>query len=159
MNVEEKKQQSTPVPKTTVINADGLILGRMASVVAKRLLQGEKVVIVNAEKAIISGKPRSIINEYKDMLKKRTATNPSRGPLYPKMPDRLVRRTVRGMLPIKKPKGRNAYKRLSVYIGVPKKYENASLETVPQASSSKIKLFMKVGDLARELGWSNYMHA
>ena len=47
------KTTKTPV---TLINADGLILGRMASKVAKRLLNGEEVIIVNAEKSRALGK-------------------------------------------------------------------------------------------------------
>jgi len=45
----------------TIIDADKLILGRMASIVAKRLLNGEMIIIVNAESTVISGSRRNII--------------------------------------------------------------------------------------------------
>ena len=96
--------QTTKTP-ITLLNADGLILGRMASVVAKKLLNGEKVIIVNAEKAVISGKKRSKIAEAKEFLE---VGAPKRGPFHYRRPDKILRKTVRGMLPFKQPKGKNA---------------------------------------------------
>ncbi|MFY1645128.1 50S ribosomal protein L13, partial [Methanoculleus bourgensis] len=48
----------------TVIDADGLLLGRMASVVAGRALAGEEIAIVNAEKAIVSGDRAYVLADY-----------------------------------------------------------------------------------------------
>ncbi len=101
---------------TILINADGLILGRMASQVAKRLLNGEELIIVNAEKAILSGKRKSKIAEAKQFLE---VGAPMRGPFHYRRPDRIVRKTVRGMLPFTQPKGKTAYARLKVFMGVP----------------------------------------
>lgn len=89
-----------------IINADGLILGRLASRVAKMLLEGEEVVIVNAEKAVITGNREVIFSKYKQRTGLRTLTNPRRGPFYPKRSDEIVRRTIRGMLPWKTDRGR-----------------------------------------------------
>jgi large subunit ribosomal protein L13 len=100
----------------TIVNAEELILGRMASIVAKRLLRGETITIVNAEKAVISGKRRSKVREAKEFLQ---VGHPRKGPFHYRRPDRIVRRTVRGMLPYKQPKGKQAYKRLKVFIGAP----------------------------------------
>ena len=103
-----------------VVNGEGLILGRMCSIVAKRILLGEQIVIVNAEKVMLSGKRKSKIAEAKEFL---DVGAPERGPFHSRRPDRIVRKTVRGMLPWKQPKGKAAYKRLKVYMGVPEEFE------------------------------------
>ncbi|MFQ6094605.1 MAG: 50S ribosomal protein L13 [Candidatus Bathyarchaeia archaeon] len=135
-----------------IIDANGLILGRMASIVAKRLLIGEKIIIVNAEKAVISGRRKNIIKNAKKFLE---IGHPRKGPYHPRRPDLIVRRTIRGMLPRRKPKGQEAYKRLRVYIGVPEDLKQKRLETLPEIDSSKLRCpYIKVLDLAKEIGWN-----
>ena len=135
-----------------IIDAKGLILGRMASIIAKRLLQGESIIVLNAEKAAISGKRLQIVKEAKTFLE---VGHPRKGPYHPRRPDRIVRRTIRGMLPRKKPKGRQAYKRLKVYLGVPKEFEGKEIQTIIEASAEKLKSpYITVGELAKEIGWS-----
>ncbi|MEM3553747.1 MAG: 50S ribosomal protein L13 [Candidatus Bathyarchaeia archaeon] len=135
-----------------VINADGLILGRMASIIAKRLLKGEKIAVVNAEKAIISGKKKSKVREAKEFLE---VGHPGKGPIHPRRPDRILRRTIRGMLPYKQPKGKQAYKRLRVFIGVPDELKNREMETIEEAQAKKLTCpYFTLGELAREIGWS-----
>ncbi|MEM1884592.1 MAG: 50S ribosomal protein L13 [Candidatus Jordarchaeales archaeon] len=138
-----------------VIDATDLVLGRMASVVAKRLLNGERVIIINAEKAVITGNPRFIIEKYKKFLEIRTLTAPWKGPVHYRRPDMLVRRTIRGMLPWKKARGREAYKRLRVYIGVPEFLSGVEAQTIPDAHISKKTntKFIRVEDVSREIGW------
>jgi len=136
----------------TVIDAKGLILGRMASVVAKRLLQGESIVIVNAAEAVISGKRLSIVREAKEFLQ---VGHPRKGPFHPRRPDQIVRRTIRGMLPRRKWKGRQALKRLRVHIGVPEELRGVEMETIPEAKAEKLKCpYITVGQLAKEIGWN-----
>lgn len=136
----------------TVINADGLILGRMASVIAKRLLKGERIVVVNAEKAVVSWKKKSKILEAKEFLE---VGYPGKGPIHYRRPDRILRRAVRGMLPYKQPKGKLAYKRLKVFIGIPDELKDAKMETIEEAHAKKLKgPYLTLGELAREIGWS-----
>jgi len=135
----------------TVIDATGLILGRMASVVAKRLLMGERIAIVNAEKAVISGKRKAIIRRYKERLQ---IGHYRKGPYWPRRPDRIVWRTIRGMLPRYKEKGKRALKRLKVFISVPEELRGAEPQTIPEARAEKLKCpFITVGELAKEIGW------
>jgi large subunit ribosomal protein L13 len=135
-----------------IIDAKGLILGRMASIIAKRLLQGESIIVLNAEKAAISGKRLQIVKEAKTFLE---VGHPRKGPYHPRRPDRIVRRTIRGMLPRKKPKGKQAYKRLKVYLGAPKEFEDKEIQTILDASAEKLKSpYITVGELAKEIGWS-----
>ena len=135
-----------------IIDAKGLILGRMASIIAKHLLQGESVIVLNAEKAAISGKRLQIVEEAKTFLE---VGHPRKGPYHPRRPDKIVRRTVRGMLPRRKPKGRQAYKRLKVYLGAPKEFDGKEIQTILEASADKLKSpYITVGELAKEIGWS-----
>ena len=135
-----------------VVNGEGLILGRMCSKVAKRLLNGEQIVIVNAEKIIISGKKKSKIAEAKEFLE---VGAPERGPFHSRRPDRIVRKTVRGMVPWKLPKGKNAYKRLKVYMGVPEEFKGQTIETDKYALASKLKgPHFTLGELAIQIGWN-----
>lgn len=135
-----------------IVNAEGLVLGRMCSKIAKRLLNGEQIIIVNAEKAIISGKKKSKVAEAKEFLE---VGAPERGPFHSRRPDRIVRKTVRGMVPWPQPKGKNAYKRLKVFMGIPKELKDQKMETVEQASAAKLKgPHFTLAELATEIGWN-----
>ena len=135
-----------------IIDAKGLILGRMASIIAKRLLQGESVIVLNAEKTAISGKRLQIVKEAKTFLE---VGHPRKGPFHQRRPDRIVRRTIRGMLPRRKPKGMQAFKRLKVYLGAPLEFKDKKIQTILEASAEKLKSpYITVGELAKEIGWS-----
>src|SRR4030042_1745225 len=138
--------------QATLINADGLIVGRMASQVAKKLLNGEKVIIVNAEKAVISGKKKSKVAEAKEFLE---VGAPMRGPFHYRRPDRIWRKTVRGMLPFKQPKGKTAFKKLKVFMSVPEDLRNQPMITVKEAQAAKLKgQHFTLAELAKEIGWN-----
>ena len=139
-----------PSNNSVIIDAKGLILGRMASNVAKRLLEGETVVILNAEKAAISGKKQHIVTDAKTFLE---VGHPRKGPYHPRRPDKIVSRTIRGMLPRRKPKGIQAFKRLRVYLGVPVEFEGKNIQTITEATTGKLKSpYITVGELAKEIG-------
>ncbi len=143
--------QATTKP-ITVIDADELILGRMATYVAKRLLRGEEIVIVNAEKAVVSGKKRSKLQDAKDFLE---VGSPRRGPFHYRRPDRIVRKSVRGMLPFKRPKGKQAYKRLKVYMGIPDDFKDRRMETLTNAQSRRLTgPYFTIGEFAKGIGWN-----
>jgi large subunit ribosomal protein L13 len=131
------------------IDASGLILGRMSTFVAKRLLQGEEVVIVNAEGAVITGKRSLVEKEYFD---RRSKGKIRKGPYYPRTPDQILKRTVRGMVPYQKPHGREAMKRLMVYIGVPREMRGEKFETIADATLEGVAEFVNLGDLSKTLG-------
>jgi len=138
--------------QVTLVDADGLILGRMASVVAKKLLNGEKIIIVNAEKAVISGKKKSKIAEAKEFLE---VGAPKRGPFHYRRPDRILRKTVRGMVPFKKPKGKNALKKLKVFISVPEDLKDQQPMYIEEAQAAKLNgPYFTLADLAKEIGWN-----
>jgi large subunit ribosomal protein L13 len=132
----------------TVIDASGAVLGRLCTVVAKRLLAGEEIAIVNAEKAIITGKKNTVKAHYKQ---EREVGTYRKGPFYPRMPDRLVKRTVRGMIPYQTPHGRVAYKRLRCYIGVPNQLRGQPAETIASAQK-QVANFITVQEISQFLG-------
>jgi large subunit ribosomal protein L13 len=135
----------------TVIDAEGLILGRMASVVAKRLLEGERIDIVNAEGAVVSGKRLQVIKERKEFLE---VGGPTKGPFHYRKPNAIVRRTIRGMLPHRKPRGRDAYSRLKVHIGVPRKLGGVEAESIEVAHVDRLRgRYITVGEIAKNIGW------
>ncbi len=100
-----------------LVNGEGLVLGRLSSSVAKLLLQGNEVVVVNAEKIMITGHAPDIIAKFKRLIELKDKANPEHSPYFSRRPDLMVKRVVRGMLPYKKPKGKTAYGRLRVYMG------------------------------------------
>ena len=145
-------QQVQKPSQTTFVNAEGLIVGRMLSQVAKKLLNGEEVIVFNAEKAVFSGKKKSKVAEAKQFLE---VGAPERGPFHYRRPDRMLKKTARGMLPFKKPKGKSAYKRLKVYMGIPLEYKDAKMITFKSAQSSKLKgPHFTLSELAKEVGWN-----
>jgi large subunit ribosomal protein L13 len=134
----------------TVIDVTDSIVGRFSTVVAKRALMGEDINLVNCEKAIITGDKVSTYKKYKEQDKR---GNPLKGPYLPKMPDRFIRRSIRGMLPYKQEKGEKAFKKIMCHIGVPEKFSKEKIETIPSSSITKSKTFkyISVGKLCQLL--------
>lgn len=135
-----------------VINAEGLILGRLSSHVAKRLRNGEEIVILNAEKAIISGRRKQLVEFYAHRRTRGASQTKAKGPFYPRTSDAILKRTVRGMVEYKKPTGRAALKRLRVYMGVPREFKDVKMETLEMAKKPHLVKFVLLGDISKELG-------
>ncbi|MBW3022862.1 50S ribosomal protein L13 [Candidatus Woesearchaeota archaeon] len=135
-----------------IIDATDLVLGRMSAYVAKQALQGEKVDIINCEKAVITGNKKQILARYHQ--KRELGRNPYKGPFYPRASDRIVKRTIRGMLPYKQEKGKKAFKSVMCYVGVPSKLKDQKPETLPKANVSKLKnyKYITVGEISKLLG-------
>ncbi len=146
---------------TYVFDADGLILGRLASASAELLLKAarehrdDKVIIINAEKAIVSGRPRSVLDTYHA---KYALNHARKGPFYPRMPDMILKRSVRGMLPYqKKSSGRRALRNLRVEIGCPSHLAGDLPEGHQHGDDSKFRRdlperFIRLGDISADLG-------
>ena len=134
-----------------IIDATDLILGRLATFVAKKALLGEKFDIVNCEKAVITGDRNKIIEKYFGKIRKGI---PLKGPYFPRMPDRFVRRTIRGMLPYKRERGKMAFGNIMCYVGVPDEFKDKKLETVKEANVSKVPnlKYICVGEISKVLG-------
>ncbi|MEM5853105.1 MAG: 50S ribosomal protein L13 [Candidatus Aenigmatarchaeota archaeon] len=133
-----------------IYDAENQILGRLCSRIAKDLLNGEKVFVVNCEKAVVSGNPKYIVKKY---LEKIWRGDVKHGPFFPKTPDGIFRRTVRGMLPWKKAKGRKAYKNLKVFVGLPEEFRNKEFKKIEEADASKLKTkFLTLEQISLAIG-------
>lgn len=131
-----------------VVDGTNQILGRFASKIAKLLLNGEKVVVVNAEKVIVIGDPKIIKEKY---LKRREIGSAHHGPYYPRRPDQIVRRAIRGMIPYKKPHGKKAFSNLKVCIGLPQELKNKK----EKWETKDIKTtYVTIHEISKSLGWS-----
>ncbi len=133
---------------TTIIDAEGASLGRLSTHVAKRLLKGEEIAIVNSEKAIISGKKTAIKKEYKQ---KREVGTYRKGPYFPRLPHQIVKRTIRGMIPYQKPHGREAFKKLKCYIEVPDEFKDKKIEKIESIEKKPVD-FMTIKEVSQSLG-------
>ena len=141
--------------ETVYIDATNQIAGRLSSKIAKLVLSGKRVVVVNAEKALISGNRTSVINQWKERLELASKVNPIYGPIHPRRPDNILRRMVRGMVPRKKPKGATAMKRLRVYIGVPSGLDQSKMTKFDETTATRpIPVYVTMGDLSKSLGWN-----
>ncbi len=137
-----------------VVDATNQIVGRMASNVAKLLLNGRRVIIVNAEKALISGSRINIVTRQLKRLEIGSVVNPEYNPHRYREPNRMLHRIIRGMIPRKKPSGIAAMKRLRVYIGVPEAYKSVEKKVFDDAKARKpLPMYMAMGELASAIGW------
>ncbi|MFW9845161.1 MAG: 50S ribosomal protein L13 [Candidatus Thorarchaeota archaeon] len=139
-----------------VYDAENMVIGRLASKVAKAVLLGDRVAIVNAEKAIITGDKHTVIEAYKEKFNIRTSYNPRKGPFHHRRPDMMVRRIIRGMLPWPTPRGKEAYTRVQCFIGVPEKYAEADKIVLEGSKYRSLRRkYITIAHLSHELGWRN----
>ncbi len=130
-----------------VVDARDCILGRVASEVAQRALAGERVAVVNVENAVITGDKNDVFETYRTRIQ----LGSDRGPHYPKRPDTIFKRAVRGMLPYKKPRGREAFENVRVYVGDPYEGEGKILEDTSLDRLSNIR-FVHLHEVSEQLG-------
>ncbi|WP_330631768.1 50S ribosomal protein L13 [Halocatena halophila] len=130
-----------------VIDARDCILGRVASHVADRALEGESIAVVNTEQAVITGNEDDIMSVYE----KRVDVGSDRGPYYPKRPDRIFKRSIRGMLPYKKPRGRSAFEGIRCYVGNPYDDDGEIIDDTSLDRLSNIK-FISLSEISERLG-------
>lgn len=147
----------TDLKARVVIDCKDHLLGRLASVIAKELLNGTKIAAVRTENICISGSFMRNKIKYHYFLDKRKNTNPRAGPFHFRSPSKILWRTVRGMLPHKTKRGTAALKRLKVYEGVPPPFDQTKRVVVPEAYRA-VRLrpgrkYTVLGRLSAEVGW------
>ena len=132
-----------------IIDANNMVLGRLASSVAKRALLGEKIDIVNSREAVIIGDKRVILERY---LQKKARGNPHHGPFFPLREDRIIRRTIRNMVPHRHYKGKNALKNIRCFLGTPDNVKKDDIVKIENAMLKSTTLkYMKLKDLVNLL--------
>lgn len=130
-----------------VVDARDCIMGRVASEIAQRALDGDRVAVINAENAVITGNEESTMDTYR----KRAELGSDSGPYYPKRPDRIFKRAVRGMLPYKQDSGREAFESIRIYVGNPHDRDGEVLEDTSLDRLSNIN-FTTLGEVSETLG-------
>jgi large subunit ribosomal protein L13Ae len=141
-----------------VVDCKGHLMGRLASIVAKQLQLGQRIVLVRCEQTLISGKHYRNKLNFMDFLHKRTNTNPKKGPFHHVAPSRIMWRTIRGMLPYKTAKGEAALGRLKCFDGCPVSVNARKKMVIPEALKA-VRLqprakFSVLGNIAKECGWT-----
>jgi large subunit ribosomal protein L13Ae len=144
--------------KQIVIDARGHLVGRLASIVAKQLLEGQNVVVVRCEGLNISGSFYRNKLKYKEFLRKRCNVNPNKGgPFHLRAPSRIFWRVVRGMLPHKTARGAAALARVKVFEGIPPEFATVKRMVVPEALKvirlKPYRKFCSLGRISSEFGW------
>ncbi|MDI9644490.1 MAG: 50S ribosomal protein L13 [Candidatus Verstraetearchaeota archaeon] len=137
------------------IDGKGLRLGRAASKIAKQLMSGKRVVVVNVEKVVVSGDKESVKSKYERWMTIRTLKNPEEvGMKQHRSPDRLFHSAVKNMLP-KTPSGKDALKRLKVYMGIPPDLSQNQFQTIENVDVMHLRgPYMELGEVSKSLGWS-----
>ncbi len=129
-----------------IVDANGAILGRLATKISKELLKGESIIVINSEKIIVSGNTKAVFKRFHEKRKK---GDPHKGPFYPRYPDRILKRVVRGMLPYKKERGKKAFRKLKVYMGNP---DSLKGEKISKTSDDLKCKFITLEHLCKRLG-------
>jgi len=119
-----------------IIDGQGCVLGRLASYVAKQTLKGERIEIVNCNKVIISGRKKDIEKTFTE--KRGRVGSGQKGPQPIKTSDRMVKRAIRGMLPnFREGRGREAFRKITCYVGVPKEFEEKKKVSIAKEGKQK----------------------
>jgi len=149
MAKQEEKTQET----YTIIDGKELILGRLGSNIAKRLLMGESIKIVNCKDVVILGKKKFLVERYKNKLTNKVI---KQGPYYSRSPSDMVKRAFRNMLPYKNQRGIDAFKRLKCYNSVPSTLLNSKKAIVEEAKldDNSVFYYTSVGDICEVLGYT-----
>ncbi|MFB6292582.1 MAG: 50S ribosomal protein L13 [Candidatus Nanohaloarchaea archaeon] len=134
-----------------VIDAEDKILGRLATRIAREAKKGNEVRVINSEKAVISGDEEEIKSDYRQKHERGTRHD---GPYYPKAPDRILKRTVRNMLPYKSSDGREMFEKVKTYLGHPHDLKDVEEVDVKEGSDLKHRNFVKLGEVSRSIGWT-----
>ena len=134
-----------------IIDAKDTILGRLSSYAAKQALLGNKVDVINCEECVISGRKHAVLGNYIKRIKRKA---PGKGPYFYRRADMFVRRTIRGMLPFKMARGRDAFKNLKCHIGFPENLKNEKVLTIEGARVDKLHSadHLKVKDICKAVG-------
>ena len=135
----------------TIIDGRNAVLGRLGSVVAQRIMDGEEIVVINAESIVVTGERDMVFADYKARVD-RGDTTKRKGPFYPRRADLLFKRSVRGMIPWTSTSGREAYRRLHVYVGTPKQFADAETVKIEDAMKKISGKYTTLGAISKFLG-------
>ncbi|MBS3100861.1 50S ribosomal protein L13 [Candidatus Woesearchaeota archaeon] len=134
-----------------IIDAKDMILGRLGSYAAKQALLGNRIDIVNCEESVVSGKKQAVLQQYIRRIDRKA---PGKGPYLYRRPDMFVRRTIRGMLPFKRSRGRDVFKNIKCHIGTPESLRNEKPFKIEGAGIERLQSvdYIRVKDICKAIG-------
>jgi len=125
-------------------------MGRLASYVAKKAMEGYEVFILNTEHAIMSGTKEYYLKRFQQRIDRGTPTS---GPFYPKTVIGIAKRITRGMIPYKTASGTSAFKRVKFYEGIPTEFENVELKKgLKTKDEYKHNKYITIKELSHSIG-------
>ncbi|MFH1095609.1 MAG: 50S ribosomal protein L13 [Candidatus Micrarchaeota archaeon] len=137
-----------------VINAKGQIAGRLSARIAKFLLAGEEVAVIEAQDSVLSGTLQAHIARMHLRRTQKDKRDPEKSPKYPKLPHLLFRRMVRGMLPKKSQRGRDALHLFRAYTGTPAALAGEKAVSYPELSKAdSLRKKITLGQLCKVFGY------
>ncbi len=131
------------------IDGSNMIYGRLSTVVAKQLLSGESVTIVNASGVVVTGSKESVLKRFRS---RRDIGSVRKGPYYPRLPKAILKRSIGDMLPKDKAKGKEALKRCTVFNGLPSELKEKEFEKVEKAENHRVSGYVTLRDIAKIMG-------
>lgn len=148
-----EKSVKKETKEVTIIDGKDLVLGRLGSAIAKRLLLGESIKIVNCRDVVILGRKKYLVERYKEKISNKVI---KQGPYYSRSPADIVKRAFRNMLPYKNQRGIDAFRRLKCYNSVPSILLSAKKEVVDKAKMNDDSVFYytRVDDICKSLGYN-----
>ena len=130
--------------KQIIIDAENAVFGRLCSYAAKKALEGNDVVVVNSDKAIITGNRQNVIEKYDTLRKK--GGHSLKGPRHINKADMIMKRAIRGMLPDHRwGQGRMALRKVMCYNGIPAEFSGKEIKKIN--AENKVK-FITLKELA-----------
>lgn len=139
-----------------VVDAENALLGRLASSVAKLLIMGFRVHVVNVEKALVSGDRKMVIESYKLLLRVKTHRNPYKQSIKrPRNPIAIFKSSVKRMLPKHGWRRITLIKNLKAHIGVPSEYGGRELIRIVDTHTEYTgrRDTVSLSEIAKALGW------
>ncbi len=135
-----------------LVNAEGLVAGRMASKIAKRAINGETIIIVNAEKVILVGTRQAVMKKFQQRVDAAVKSNPLYGPKYDRVPSKILQKMIRGMLPNKSRTRERLLKQIKIFNSVPEKIKLEEAEKMDEIKCNEKHDFMTMEEVAKLLG-------
>ena len=135
-----------------IIDATNSIAGRLASHVAKQALLGNKISVINSEKAVMTGNKDVVAEKYR--YRRSDQGRPQKGPIIYRTPDRFLKRIIRGMLPYKRQRGAEAFKNIKCYKGVPPEFKDKKAQLIKPANVAKLTVvkYTTVAEICKYMG-------
>lgn len=140
-----------------IIDAKEHVVGKLATFVAKHLLEGQKIIVINTENLVLTGPIERGIQRFKEYLNKRRLTKPEHGQKHHRSPSLFFQRAVRRMVPKRIVKGKRALSLLTIYESCPDDLINSDWMNCPKAllknTADPIRKFYHLKNLLIKYGW------